>query len=98
MAQEVRDNDKELATQSPGKIKVSALLTMLDKQQRRCAISGRVLTPETCSLDHIVPFDNGGEHVITNVHLVDAMVNRCKGTLELSEFIALCKQVAAWNG
>ena len=66
---------------------------LVTQQEHRCAISGRELTPETASLDHIVPFSRGGEHSINNVWVVDQKVNIAKGTMTLEEFVSMCRDV-----
>jgi 5-methylcytosine-specific restriction endonuclease McrA len=69
-------------------------LEMVERQQYRCAISGRPLTPENAALDHIVPVARGGQHAAENVWVVDAQVNAAKGTLTMEEFLAVCRDVA----
>ncbi|MBL9147407.1 MAG: hypothetical protein JNM94_01805 [Phycisphaerae bacterium] len=71
---------------------------MLDRQQFRCALSGRSLTPETAALDHVVPVGLGGEHVLENVEVLHKDVNRAKGSMPRDEFIGLCAEVVRWSG
>lgn len=68
-------------------------MAKVKEQEFRCAISGRELTPETASLDHIVPLARGGEHSLANVWIVDHQVNIAKSTMTLDEFVSLCRQV-----
>ncbi|MEJ5260978.1 MAG: HNH endonuclease signature motif containing protein [Anaerohalosphaeraceae bacterium] len=77
-------------------IKTNEILSLLEKQQYRCALSGRKLTPETASLDHIQPLSRGGLHDISNIWIVDHQVNIAKGSLTAEEFIRLCQEVT-WN-
>lgn len=74
------------------------LLKMLARQDYRCALSGRQLTPDNLALDHIEPISAGGEHSLANSHLVCEEINRAKGTLSIDEFVALCCDVAAHVG
>jgi len=83
-------------TQMQGRISLDRLRTLLAKQDHRCALTGRVLTPSTLSLDHIMPVSQGGGHVIENAQFLDKEVNRAKGALTNEKFIALCREVAAW--
>lgn len=76
-----------------GKISASQVMAMVERQNFRCAISGRELTPETASLDHISPLARGGKHEMGNVWVVDHQINTAKGTLSVEEFIALCFDV-----
>jgi 5-methylcytosine-specific restriction endonuclease McrA len=71
---------------------------MLEGQGRRCALTGRELTPENCSLDHVLPLTKGGEHSPSNAQLVTMEVNKAKGMMTEEEFIQLCKDVVAWSG
>ena len=68
-------------------------LNLIEKQQYRCALSGRKLTPETASLDHVVPLSRGGKHDISNLQVLEHQVNTAKGTLTMDEFISLCEDV-----
>lgn len=70
-------------------------MDLVRRQHFKCAISGRTLTPETASLDHIVPLAAGGGHAIENVWVVDHQVNTAKGTLSFEEFVAMCRDVVA---
>ena len=63
----------------------------------RCAISGRELTPETATLDHIIPIARGGKHCIENVWVVHAQVNAAKGTMTVEEFLAVCHDVVKYQ-
>ena len=69
------------------------LLELVERQQYRCALSGRVLAPETASLDHIVPLNRGGQHDIDNLWILEHTVNRAKGTQLVSEFVAMCEDI-----
>lgn len=70
------------------------ILELVRQQGYRCAISGRELTPETASIDHIVPLANGGAHDLSNVWIVHHQVNTAKGTLSMEQFVELCRDVA----
>lgn len=66
------------------------------KQNNLCALTGRHLTPENVSLDHCIPVQKGGSHLIENCQLVCEEINRSKNALTNEEFIALCREVVAW--
>lgn len=80
------------------RITAKQVLELVRQQGFRCAISGRALTPETASLDHVVPLARGGPHAIDNVWVVDHEVNTAKGTLPLEGFIAMCRDVVKHQG
>jgi len=80
-----------------GPVSTDSVLRLLAHQQYRCALTGRVLTPQSAALDHIVPIRFGGEHVIENTQVLHKDVNRAKGSLTSDEFIGLCREVAQWS-
>lgn len=90
----------EYGSQSDKATKVTSgsLRKMLDDQDYRCAITGIKLTPRSAVLDHIQPLSKGGDHALSNVHIVDVRINKMKGTFPLEEFISHCKLVAESNG
>ena len=79
-----------------GPVSVGNVLRLLERQAYRCALTGRRLTPETSSIDHIVPIRCGGEHTIENAQVLHKDVNRAKGSLTSDEFIGMCREVARW--
>lgn len=78
------------------KLTVQSILNLLEHQKYRCALTGRELTPDTTSLDHIVPLSKDGAHSINNAQALNKDVNRAKGTLTNSEFVNLCREVVLW--
>lgn len=76
-----------------GPVSTENVLRLLEHQDHRCALTERELTPETSSLDHIVPIRCGGEHAIENTQVLHSEVNRAKGSLTNAEFIELCREV-----
>jgi 5-methylcytosine-specific restriction endonuclease McrA len=82
----------------PKPVTARQILDLIEKQDYRCAITGRLLTPETASLDHIVPISRGGEHTLDNLWVVDHQVNSAKGSMTYAEFLNLCREVAGHPG
>jgi len=78
-------------------VNAEAVRRLLKSQGYRCAMTGRVLTPETAALDHIVPRARGGISTIGNAQVVLAVVNQAKGTMTAEEFIQLCREVVSWT-
>lgn len=76
-----------------GSINPSNILRLLEWQEYRCALTGRPLTPESASLDHIVPVRDGGQHIMENVQVLHKDINRAKSTLAHEQFIQLCREV-----
>jgi len=77
----------------PKAVTSKMILELVEHQRFRCALSGRKLTPETASLDHIVPLSRGGEHNLSNLWVLDHQVNMAKGTLMVDDFVAMCREV-----
>ena len=71
------------------------IMELIEEQNFRCALSDRKLTPETASLDHIIPLSRGGSHEIDNLWVVEHLVNSAKGTMTVDEFIAMCSDVTS---
>ena len=80
------------------KVTARQLLDLLQKQGFKCALTGRALTPDDCSLDHVVPRSKGGPHEIGNCQLVVAAANQAKGTMTHEEFVNLCRDVVRVHG
>ena len=69
------------------------LLEMLEKQGFCCALSGIELSPDNAAVDHKIPLTCGGKHDATNAQILDATINRMKGTLTTEEFVSYCEKV-----
>jgi hypothetical protein len=78
-----------------GRVTVANVMQLLEHQEYRCALTGRKLTPDTASLDHIVPVRCGGAHLVENTQVLHKDVNRAKTTMTSEEFIQLCREVVA---
>lgn len=87
----------ESATRPTGPITKGNVLKLLAWQSYCCALTGRTLTPETASLDHVVPVRSGGEHRIENTQVLHRDVNRAKTTMTTDEFIRLCREVVEYS-
>ncbi len=78
---------------SSNDITAKHLLQLVERQQYRCALSGRKLTPACASLDHRIPLAKGGEHSMANLWVLHRDVNAAKGTMTVEEFVAVCRDV-----
>lgn len=63
------------------------------KQKLLCALTGKKLTKENMSVDHILPMSKGGSNEPSNIRLVDWDVNLARRALTDEQFFALCKSV-----
>lgn len=89
--------DVVIADRPTGPVSTDNVLQLLEHQHYRCALTGRVLAPQTASIDHIVPIRLGGEHTIENTQILHKDVNRAKGSMTSEEFVGMCREVARWS-
>jgi hypothetical protein len=85
------DTERRLDRLPPAEI-----MTLLLRQNFRCALTGQSLNPSNAALDHIRPICRGGSHTIRNMQALLDTVNRAKGTMTQDEFIQLCREVVTW--
>lgn len=84
------------ATSTGNGICAQDLWNLLESQDFKCALTGRALSPETASVDHIVPVSKGGPNAASNLQIVERQVNSAKGTMLQGEFIQMCRDVVNW--
>lgn len=70
------------------------LYELLESQERKCALSGIQLHPESMELDHKLARSYGGGDSVENLHWLDNRIHKMKGVLSDQEFIVLCCRVA----
>lgn len=70
------------------------LWKLAKKQKLICPLTGRRLTNDNISIDHIIHLSNNGSSLIDNIRLVDYDANMARRALSDSEFIKLCQDVA----
>jgi 5-methylcytosine-specific restriction endonuclease McrA len=56
-----------------------------ERDNHRCAYTGRILTQKECSMEHVVPRSKGGETRWENVVLADKAINNVRGNRTLKE-------------
>ena len=71
---------------------------LLEKQQYRCRLSGRELTPENTDGEHILPLELGGQHQPENICLVVRDVARLKRHLTEQAVVELCYDIIKQRG
>lgn len=76
-------------------VTTTMIMQMIEQQEFKCSLSDRTLTPESASLDHIVPLARNGTHDISNLCVVDQQINAAKGTMTVDEFVTMCCDVVA---
>lgn len=80
-----------------GRVTRKQLMDLLQEQNYRCALTGVELTPETASVDHKIPLQQGGNHSIANLHIVEHRINWAKGTMTVEEFLEMCRRVVEYQ-
>jgi 5-methylcytosine-specific restriction endonuclease McrA len=73
------------------------LWKLAKKQKLICPLTGRRLTNDSISIDHIIHLSNGGTSLIDNIRLVDYDANMARRALSDSQFIKLCQDVTKKN-
>jgi hypothetical protein len=69
------------------------LARLWHRQKGKCALTSVRLTRDNSELDHVLPLSRGGDSAIENLRWTTAEVNRARGNMLDSEFIALCHLV-----
>jgi 5-methylcytosine-specific restriction endonuclease McrA len=62
-----------------------SLKHLRERDNYRCAYTQRVLTPDECSMEHVVPRSKGGATEWKNVVLADKQINNIRGNRSLEE-------------
>ena len=69
------------------------LWRIVKRQKMICPLTGRRLTNETMSPDHIIPVSKGGLATLENIRFVVMDANKARQALTDHEFFLLCKEV-----
>ncbi len=77
--------------------RASHFYELLEKQSYRCALTGRTLTPENTSAEHIMPLRKGGKHEIENIYLIDDSVAKLKRYFTEEEVIQLAGEILKYR-
>src|SRR6516165_9014640 len=62
-----------------------SLKNLRERDNHRCAYTQRVLKPDECSMEHVVPQSKGGATEWKNVVLADKRINNIRGNRTLKE-------------
>ena len=62
-----------------------SLKHLRERDNHRCAYTQRVLNPDECSMEHVVPRSKGGATEWKNVVLADKRINNMRGNRSLEE-------------
>ena len=66
---------------------------LLDRQQYRCPLTGRELTPQDTVAEHIVPLKHGGGHEFRNIYLVNEMAAKLKRYYTEEQILQLARDI-----
>lgn len=76
-------------------ITLETVISVWERDGGRCFYTGAELTfGENASIDHKVPFSDGGTDDLSNLCLVHTNVNKAKLNLPEGEFLAMCRLIA----
>jgi len=56
-----------------------------ERDQNKCALTGKVLKPDECSMEHVVPRSKGGKREWENIVLADRRANSERGNKDYHE-------------
>lgn len=73
------------------------LWKMCLRQRCRCPLTGRKLTIENMSVDHVVPLVKGGTSKVENLRLVVKEANIAKHVMSDVELVELCKDIVSMH-
>ena len=80
-----------------GKLRQNELKQIWERQNGKCALTGRQLDFWTMELDHKIPLSRGGKSTIENLQWTCEEANQAKKDLLDDEFITLCQEVIAYR-
>lgn len=87
-----------MAVEIPYKFAAKDFYGILERQQYRCSLSGRELTPENTDAEHILPLEHGGAHTPDNIYLIVRDAARLKRHLKEEDLIRLCFDILKTRG
>ena len=90
------ENRRLLLQEQQESVTSNDLVALVEQQDFKCALTGRPLTPDIASVDHVVPLARGGGNSIGNLAVVHADANTAKGTMTRDEFVQMCREVVAY--
>ena len=80
------------------KFKVEDFRELLEKQSKKCYLTGRELSPENTYAEHIVPLGKGGEHSRENIVLIIEMLSKLKRYYTTEEIINMAYDLLSYRG
>ncbi len=77
----------------PKRIKPSEIRELLHKQDFKCFLTGRELSPENVEAEHILPVSQGGEHKVENLCLIIDSLRELKRYRNPEEILSIAKDI-----
>ena len=90
--------NKKTKLKSEYKFKVEDFRELLEKQNKKCYLTGRELTPDTTYAEHIIPLGKGGEHIKENIVLIIDMLSKLKRYYTIEEIIEMAYDLLSNKG
>ena len=78
--------------------RASHFYQLLEKQEYKCALSGRELRPENTRATHAIPLRKDGQHALENIILVDDDVDLLKKNKSIRESVEIAADIIATAG
>lgn len=78
--------------------RASHFYQLLEKQDYKCALSGRELRPENTRATHATPLRKDGGHTLENIILVDDDVDLLKKNKSVREAVDIAADIIATAG
>lgn len=88
----------ETKAKSTYKFMAKDFYEMLEKQEYRCPLTGRELTPDTTTAEHRIPLHDGGNHEKDNIYLINKEVGRIKRYMTEAEVLRLAFDIIKARG
>ncbi|MCZ8157677.1 MAG: hypothetical protein O9264_16280 [Leptospira sp.] len=86
-------NNNQIDKSSKFVFKASHFRELLTKQEYRCYVTNRELTPEVTFAEHIIPLRLGGTHTQENICLVHEILYRMKRYHSIDEIVEMSADV-----
>jgi hypothetical protein len=82
-----------LENKKPTRFKPSEIRELLKKQNFKCFLTGRELTPDNVEAEHIIPINQGGKHEVENLCLIIESLRELKRYRSPEEIISIARDI-----
>lgn len=82
-----------MENKKPKRFKPSEIRELLQKQNFKCFLTGRELTPDNVEAEHILPISKGGKHEVENLCLIIDSLRELKRYRSPEEIISIARDI-----